>query len=55
METVNIEFTEQERQLLYQSVMTSNYPGQLAQMVLDILAKLKNAEMNIALVDSEEE
>ena len=41
---MNIDFTDQERQLLHQSVLTSSYPGQLALMVLEVLAKLRGPD-----------
>ena len=38
---MSIDFTDQERQLLLQTVMTSTYAGQLAELVLSVLNKLK--------------
>lgn len=36
-----IEFTDEERQLLIQTVETSTYAGILAALVADVLSKLK--------------
>ncbi len=38
---VEIEFTEEERELLLQTVLTSTYAGQLAPIVADVLSKLR--------------
>ena len=38
-----LEITEEERQLLIQTVLQTNYAGQLAQLVVSVLEKLQSA------------
>ncbi len=44
---MKIELTEQERQLLFQTVATSSYVGQLAELVVSVLAKLKGPDEEV--------